>query len=520
MTTFVTPRSVSPVLEKAIEGSWLITAALVPVALAPEDSMFGLSEVPKVFVLRSMAVLMLALLAFEWALREPSQTSHGPLRPPALRQWFLNAIDRHNSRPVILAVLAVVLLANLIALLFAPIKSIGVWGIDAGWDGYGLVSTLSYLVVFVVVATHLKSRAQFERLVWVLAATSILLGLYGVGQHFGIDWFRNDPLPAQRAMLTFGNPVFAGAWMLMPVPLTLAVWQARHDQMSTAAHISIGAALVALPIVAISFTVGRGSIISLAFALFVFLAGLVWVFGSKATVRPAASIAIAVLAAVVLNLLPADDSPAAPSLIAERFAAVGSPSVDSLSGRYEIWDTAVDAFSDFPWVNTKLFPALPDLGFGPLRPLVGYGPDTFRYAYLLSEVSPIDSDLFVDSVPEHDHNFAVHTALELGLLGLFAYAALAVTAGLALVRTLFAAKRGDIPPWLGYLAVGLGSVFAGRMLEQTVGKARVSDLALSWVLVGVVVALTALRADQPAERGVAHAIDDVGHGAAERPGEW
>ena len=112
-----------------------------------------------------------------------------------------------------------VLLATLVSVAFAPVRSIAIWGIDPGWDTYGLVSLAAYLVIFTAVATHLRTGAQLRRLVWALTGVSVAIGLLSVGQHFGVDPFRSGAGPAERAPSTFGNPIFAGSYLLMTVPV-------------------------------------------------------------------------------------------------------------------------------------------------------------------------------------------------------------------------------------------------------------------------------------------------------------
>lgn len=492
-----TPPSTRPLPQLMIEGCWLAAAALVPAALAPDDSMLGFAQVPKVFVVRSVACVMLVLLAFEWLRLAPPTGIGRPWLRLFRGSWVLGHLG-------MLAALAV-LLANLAALLLTPIKSVGFWGVDAGSDGYGVVSVLSYLILFVGVAGHLRTRAQYERLIYVLGVTASVIGLYGVGQHFGIDWFRSNPQPAQRAILTFGNPVFAGAWLLMPIPATLALWQTHRRDWTTRAHTLVGAALITLPIAGISVTVSRGSIVSLVIALVALLVAVAWMRGFGEASRPAASIAIAVAAVVALNVLPVDAPPTETPAIVHRFEITSLRSTESLNGRFEIWQGAIDSFFHFRWVDTDGFADLPDLRYRFLRPLVGYGPDTYRYAYLLNEAPPLPSNPFIDAVPEHGHNFAIHTLLELGLLGLLAYTTLAVAVGSAVLQLLLRARRGEVPAWVGFAAIGLGSAFVGRMIEQTAGKAQVADLALSWMLAGAVVALVSIRKIPP---------DSVGDSAA------
>ena len=138
-----------------------------------------------------------------------------------------------------------------------------------------------------------------------------------------------------------------------------------------------------------------------------------------------------------------------------------------------------------------------------LRPLVGYGPDFFHAAYLL--VSPPDYER-LPSEFVHAENYFVHQGVELGFLGLAA--SLGVFASLLLVgghQLLW--RRKDYGIFHQVLLVGVVAIIGGRLLEQMVGIARVSDLTIFWVLLGIFAALPAIidgreeRPDPPSRPG-------------------
>ena len=132
----------------------------------------------------------------------------------------------------------------------------------------------------------------------------MVLGVYGIEQHFGVDLFLNNAAPQNRVALTFGNPVFAGTYLLMTIPLTVALWQAWRERYGTLAHVVIGAGLIALQTTAMAFTLSRGPMVSLVVAFAVFLSAIGFVMGARAIMRPAASIALAVAVAVALGYIP------------------------------------------------------------------------------------------------------------------------------------------------------------------------------------------------------------------------
>jgi len=61
-TTIATLRG----LARAIEATWLAGAFLIPVTVMHENFMLGYVQMPKVFLLRSLALLLVALVSLEW----------------------------------------------------------------------------------------------------------------------------------------------------------------------------------------------------------------------------------------------------------------------------------------------------------------------------------------------------------------------------------------------------------------------------------------------------------------------
>ena len=479
-------------MTRAFEAGWLAAAVLVPAAIMHEDYMLGFIQMPKVFALRTAALYLVAVFAIEWAMRRAQPADE---RLPLLsRVWA--AVQRHPAKLVIIGAVAV-LSATLASVAFAPVKTIAIWGIDPGWDTYALVNLAAYLVLFAAVATHLRTAAQLRRLVWALTAVSMAISLLSVGQHFGIDPFRSNPGPIDRARSTFGNPIFAGSYLLMTVPLTIALFTAYRHRFAPLVHVGLGAGLVALQFAAVLFSLSRGpwvGFVGMAVALVVLLA---WTLGSRVMLRAAAITVVGLAVAAVVSAIPvpgvAGGEPAATPVI-ERIGTVLPDIGGGLSSRSVIWSTAAAVYVGVPWVDTELYPEIPDLGFRPLRRVVGFGPDHFGYAYPMAGESTYTFEL-----ASHGHSFFIHTMIELGFVGLASYAFIFGALVMVLFRMVRAARAGDYPEWFALLAVGLSSALAGRVIEQIPGKAQISDLALSWMLAAVVVAMSTMRLDETEE---------------------
>ncbi|MDA0991888.1 MAG: O-antigen ligase family protein, partial [Verrucomicrobia bacterium] len=386
--------------------------------------------------------------------------------------------------------------------LFSPLKSIGWDGVDVGWDTYGLYSIFGYLAFFIVIGTKLRTRAQIERLIWTLTAASILVSVYGIGQHFGVDWLRNDQSPVRRAGMTFGNPIFGPAYLVMTIPLTIAAIMAYRDRMAAATHIWIGAGLIAAQLTAIVFSQSRGPFLSLVVGIVVFFAVVSWVQGWRQAIRPASMVLVAIAMAMLMNVIPVVNQTAGSSF-GERVFDIGPDAAGGAQNRLTIWDTSWDVFTKVPWPDTNEVPDIPDLGVRFLRPIVGYGPDMFGYAYPLAG----DTD-YTNELASHGHNFIVHTAIELGLLGVAAYLFLLGSVGVALFLLTVRARAGAYPDWFAYVVIGLTAAMVTRVVEQLAGKAQVSDLQLMWVLTALAMALSLVgssregEADEPATEAV------------------
>lgn len=468
-------------IERALEATWLAAAFLIPVMIMDENFMLGFIQVVKVSILRTLGLTIIGLYAFDWALSTRRQRAESPpTQGPIADVW--QQLRSHPGRWIIYGT-AAVLIANLISLAFSPVKSIGWYGIDAGWDTYGLYSILGYMAFFVVVATKLRTRAQVERLIWTITGASILFSIYGIGQHFGVDWLRNDQTPVRRAAMTFGNPIFGPAYLVMTIPLTIAAIMPYRDRMPAATHIWIGAGLISTQLTAIIFSQSRGPLIALVAGMVALFAAIAWIRGWGHISRPASLLLTALAITTVMNVLPVVSGESGRSFT-ERVFDVGPTAAGGTQNRLTIWSTSADVFTKVPWPDTSVLPGVPDLSARFLRPVVGYGPDMFGYAYPLAG----DTD-YTNELASHGHNFIVHTAIELGLIGVASYLLLLGSVVALLFRLAVRARTGAYPDWFAYVVIGLLSALFARIVEQLSGKAQVSDLQLMWVLIALVMVL-------------------------------
>ena len=444
------------------------------------------------------------------------------------------------------------------------------WGEIPGQDGYSAYTVASYAALFGVIVTHLKSPAQLGRLLGAVVLMGVLVGLYGIFQHYNHDFLNLTESTgggSARVTIFMGNAIFAATVLTMTVPVTLIAatlhfqngdlenWgplsrisQLKAETINTV----LWASILGVQLLGLMFTFSRGpwsgALLALAAFLVLTLISLGWrmvirsglVLGlagilcvgflhwqgnvSVVNVGPWLGFVIALLglagtvlvlffiakfgraivfiAAIGAVFVVVGVVVAAPSALTDRGSSgtVGAdPGGDSASGqvgqrlssikseilsgfiggRTTHWTISWTLIKDRPWFEFD------DLSLSWLRPVVGYGPDLFRYTYLLE--SPPDDFRFRPLEPDHAHNFFIHQTVELGFLGGFASLALfASVFGVTVHQLVF--RRNSGSPIYRILLIGTAAVILGRFLEMSVGVARVSDLTVLWVIFGLLVA--------------------------------
>ena len=260
-------------INRSLECLWLLTVILVPLAFVKQGDLIsaaaiGYLEVPKVAVLRSLVGLMAIVWLLEWGIAARHSVGSpfglGALRSSAttrlagLGAWF----SAQPTRWLILAV-AVYLATTLLSTILSVSFSVSMWGEVPGEDGYATYSIIAYVLLFAVIVTHLRRRAQAMRLLWAVAAMGVLVGVYSLLQAYGFDPLDlRYPSNTTRSTSTMGNAILAGAVLLMTIPVTLvAAAITLREPMKTPGFwwkLLVWALALAAQLLGIIFTDSRG----------------------------------------------------------------------------------------------------------------------------------------------------------------------------------------------------------------------------------------------------------------------
>ena len=246
-----------------LEMSWLLALILAPLFFnIHSDRVF---EPDKITLIRSLAVFMMAV----WLIKFVDSGQW--------REWDWLKWSSDNSIWRVPFVLPVVALAvvYLLSTLFSVTPTVS-------WAGsyqrlQGTYTTLSYLVIFGIIAVTMRTEVQWRRVITLAIIISIPVALYGMLQRFGLD-----PLPWGGNVQTriaghMGNAIFIAAYLIMVTPLTLAriissFKNILSDEVLDAADIiraSIYIFAIAIQLMAIYFSGSRGPLLGLLLGVFV-----------------------------------------------------------------------------------------------------------------------------------------------------------------------------------------------------------------------------------------------------------
>jgi tetratricopeptide (TPR) repeat protein len=444
------PTRLGGLCEGVVESGWLFALVVTPLLFNVHST--SSFELDKTSALRAVALL----IALAWAIREldgwlVARETPADARPPRRVRSLARTVGAHPFVALGLLVLATEVLATVTSM--APHLSL--WGSSSRHQG--LSTTSAYLVVFFALLRFLRTREQAERLVTTALLVSLPVSLYGIIQHAGAD-----PVPwtggvSGRVASTLGNPIFAGAYLIMVVPLavyryldsgrragdcegertravlalggvatlllqiaawrqgpltgslvaltTLFIWSAEALLLRKPLlpFLRLGGynVLLSAQLACLLLTESRGPGLGLAAGLTFF--GLLWTV-SRARWRWAAAITASGLAAVLAIALMHVAGPRVPGLrdvpYAGRFAEL-----PETTGRVRllIWEAAGRLMAS-----------------DPLRVLVGHGPDTMGLA-ILPHMSPaLGQADRRGATADRAHNLIVDTLVATGVPGLAA----------------------------------------------------------------------------------------------------
>ena len=312
---------------------------------------------------------------------------------------------------------------------------------------------LTWLAV-TVIACGAASLPWSESWQWVGRALSVsvtIVGGYALLQVLGADPVMVAAgANADRVRSTLGNSSNAGVYLLFAAPFLIE--RLRRDALR-AWRIAAGVA-AALALFMILFTASRGAWVGLLVAAVVWLAieAARWE-RSRRRIVIAAALAVVVALGVAVVAIPR---------LQKR---VASSSVGTIEWRLVVWQAAGRVALD--------------------RPLLGWGPNSFRYVYPSYRPLSVSANSNLGATAGDPHDIVVSAAAALGFPGALALLALIGAAGVSGAGIVRARRGDDLRP------IAIGAALAGGLTALLFHYATLDTMPMIAVLLGLLVAAEA-----------------------------
>lgn len=415
----------SRICDAIIEAGWLAALVLAPLFFNTFSN--RVFEPDKIHLVRSIALLM----AVAWLV----QLLDSGLRRPS------GASFRSHLRSTPLVLPTLILVGSyLISTALSVIPRISFFGSYVRMQG--TFSFLSYVTIFALVLTHLRTRAQINRLLHTVILTSLPIAIYGIIQKAGLDSLPWGGDVIERVAANMGNAIFVAAYLIMAVFLTLerlldsltTLLNAESGTIGDAARAGSYMFILIVQLIAIVFTQSRGPWLGLAAGLYVFaMLGLLllarWATGRARVpviigwlgrhVRIAWFSLIGIILAgliflVTLNVPSGPLQGVCDTRYINRLCTLFSTTQGTNAVRALIWEGVVDMM-----LKPHAPIATPDGRPDPLnviRPLVGYGPESMWVAYNRFYPPELAHYEARNASPDRSHNETFDTLERGGLL--------------------------------------------------------------------------------------------------------
>ena len=257
----------------------------------------------------------------------------------------------------------------------------------------GTWSLLLYGALAWVTMQYATSGRRIKQLMVALSVSSVLVAGYGLLQAFGLDFFAWGAklFEQNRSFSTYGNPNLLAGFLAFGVFVNLALALSEDDRLAKGFFWCATLLSVAVSITAFSRSLWVAGVVGLVvFALFAWrdrpeLDAVDYGFAAMTLLS-----ALAFIGASLSN-------PSKVMNFGKRVVSIFDFSSGSAATRFQIWDAA--------WRATLQ------------RPLLGWGPDTFRMVFRLFQPPAYNRDAGYRSVADNAHNYLLQLTAGIGIMG-------------------------------------------------------------------------------------------------------
>jgi O-antigen ligase len=311
----------------------------------------------------------------------------------SLLRWVRQGAVTLKRTPLDLPLLAFIGSAALSSL-FAVNRNVAIFGTYDRWEG--LLTIVSYALIFWLAVQLLSSDGEARGLIWSLLISGYVVGAVAILQA-GFGLLGGGYFPGAngviRADATLANPDFTGIFLAMLLPIAFAKLVSRRPAITRV----LAASLVVVLLLGLVATYTRAAWIGAVVGVITVLVLRrgrfhVWPLVISASL---VIVGFAVAAGIAASTPPSAGSGVGHAILA-RIASITDLSSGTQNERLGTWADTLPLIAS--------------------RPILGYGPDTFGLVYPQFETSNKLGTLW-----DKPHQDALGVAASQGILGLLAY---------------------------------------------------------------------------------------------------
>jgi putative inorganic carbon (HCO3(-)) transporter len=339
-----------------------------------------------------------------------------------LIRWFRQGEVTLKRTPLDLPLLAFIGTAALSSL-FAVNWNVAIFGTYDRWEG--LLTIVSYALLFWLAVQLLSDEAEARGLIWSLLISAYFVGAIAILQSgFGVlgGGYFQGANGILRADATLANPDFTGIFIAMMLPVAFAKLVSRRPAVTRV----LAANLVVVLLLGLVATYTRAAWIGAVVGVIIVLVLRRGRFHVWPLVISASLVIVGFAVATgVAASMPASAKSGVGHAVLARIASIADLSSGTQNERIATWADTLPLIAS--------------------RPILGYGPDTFGLVYPQFETSNKLGVLW-----DKPHQDALGVAASLGVLGLVAYIWILV----AFVRAFWKGRhlRGAVALFGGWVA--------------------------------------------------------------------
>ena len=260
----------------------------------------------------------------------------------------------------------------------------------------GLLSTISYLILYWVLNVYITDSLK-DKLISASLLSGLLVSIYGILEHFGIDkhlWVQDVQ---NRVFSTLGQPNWLAAYLCILLPFAIGKFLSAKNLISKSGFLF----LVSSFYVCLLFTKSKSGILAAIVTITLFL--IIYSLKTKKFILPITVYGLLITMLLMVNnpikdrIFPSSTKPTAVSSPMDADTNVTS----SENIRKIVWQGALDLWKRFP--------------------LLGTGVETFAYSYYWTRPSSHNLTSEWDFLYNKAHNEYLNYLSTTGAIGLFTY---------------------------------------------------------------------------------------------------